>query len=76
METNNEHEVMINKVELASDLAHKDVCALYNDNVYINSTKDSRYKTHIQPIFNDIYDTYYEMIEACEIKKEVNNENT
>ena len=74
MENNNEHEVMINKVELASNLAHKDVCALYNDKVYINSTNGSRYKTHIQPIFDDMYDTYYELIEECEVNKEASNE--
>jgi len=68
MSRENQSEIKVNIIELATELAHMDVCALYDNKVYINSNENTRYKRHIQPIFDDLYDTYYTIIERAEVK--------
>jgi len=70
----NEHEKLINVVELATNLAHDGVLSLYNDNVYRKDKNgDTRYKPKVQLMFDELYDEFYNKIIECEVKKGDNN---
>lgn len=70
---------VINEIELACDLAHRDIIKHYlvhwseefdEEDLYdVAENGDSTYKKEIQDQFNDYYDKYLEMIDNCEIKQ-------
>jgi hypothetical protein len=63
----NEHDILINVVELASLLAEKDLEQFYS-NVDIYDTSDDEiisFTDEGQDIFNELYDKYYTIILNC-----------
>jgi hypothetical protein len=64
--------VLINKLELASELAHKQ---LINDYTNIfplieeNTTNGIKYTEVAQDIFNELYDEYLQLIDSLTIKQ-------
>ncbi len=64
--------MIINEVELASDLAHAKLIEFAEQNLGIQDENDlyeyhpeedeRRYKEDMQDLFNQFYDIYYEMI--------------
>ena len=64
----NEHDVLINVVELASELAEKemeDSRGLGEVNTIEDENGCIVYTEEAQDIFNDLYDKYYELILSC-----------
>jgi len=63
--------VLINKLELASELAHKQ---LINDYTNIfplieeDTTNGTKYTEVAQDIFNELYDEYLQLIDSLTIK--------
>jgi hypothetical protein len=53
-------------VEKSSELAHKDLLLMVNNDEWLLYTTDDngdlRYKEKYQDIFNDLYDEYYEFL--------------
>ena len=64
--------VTINIVELASELASYELEEKYSDDInllYIDlDNGDTCYTKEAQEIFNNLYDTYYTIIENCQAK--------
>lgn len=66
----NEHEVLINVVELASELAD---AKLRNDwdyrlgDVDVEEDEETRYSEEAQDIFNILYDDFYNVILKCKV---------
>ena len=67
----NEHEITINKLELASELAHSKLMANWNDcmKIFENEENDecTTYTDNAQEIFNEYYDEYLNLIDTCKI---------
>ena len=64
--------VLINKLELASELAHKKLVENYSDNIQIYEEEDAgitNYTDEAQDIFNGYYDEYLQLIDSLTIKK-------
>jgi hypothetical protein len=55
----------INIVEVASELAHRDLNRMVENELDLYTTDDNgdlRYKEKYQDIFNELYDEYYSII--------------
>ena len=66
----NEHNVLINAVELASELASIELDEGWGDTIVIwNDEEDGvlTYTEEAQDIFNDLYDKYMSMIESTKV---------
>lgn len=64
----NEHEVLINVVELASELADNKLNDDWSESITIykeTENGDTYYTEEAQDIFNDLYDKYYQLILSC-----------
>jgi hypothetical protein len=60
--------ITINKLELASDLAHKKLIANWSDSIKIYVDENAvitNYTDDAQDIFNLYYDEYLTLIESC-----------
>ena len=61
--------ITINKLELASELAHAQLMANWNESIkiYQNEEDDecTNYTDEAQDIFNEYYDDYLTLIESC-----------
>lgn len=62
-------EIKINIVELASELAAKELQDNWQDSILIFDENDEeiKYTDEAQDIFNDLYDKYYSLIESTKI---------
>lgn len=72
----NEHDVLINVVELASELAHstmKNNWDYRDGEIYIEEDGEVRYTETAQDIFNELYDTIYDSVIACKSTEQVVN---
>ena len=61
-------ELRINIVELASELAHKDLTKMVSNESELFEEPESgitNYTDYYQNIFNELYDEYYTIIEQC-----------
>jgi type II secretory pathway component PulL len=65
----NTHEITINVVELASQLASAHLERVHYNLIQIweESEEGERYTEKAQCIFNDLYDEYYALIESTKI---------
>jgi len=65
----NTHEITINAVELASELASAHLERVHTDRIVIWEEVDGVevYTEEAQDIFNDLYDEYYTLIESTKI---------
>lgn len=64
----NEHEITINKLELASELASEKLMANWSESIQIFEDDDDEivsYTDQAQDIFNEYYDEYLTLIESC-----------
>ena len=65
----NEHEITINKIELASELASAKLVKLHDMEMQIFEDSDDGetmvYTEDAQDIFNGYYDEYLTLIESC-----------
>ena len=62
-------EITINKLELASELAHLELDNNWRDTIKIWEDEEDSitvYTEEAQDIFNDLYDYYMKIIESCE----------
>jgi len=60
--------ITINKLELASELAHKELEENWSDSIQIWEDENAAitvYTEEAQDIFNDYYDKYLTLIENC-----------
>lgn len=58
----------INIIELASELAHKDLKFNWVDTIKIyEDESEETYTEEAQDIFNEFYDDYLDIIEQCKI---------
>jgi hypothetical protein len=72
--TINEHDVLINVVELASEFAHstmKNNWDYRDGEIYIEEDGETRYTETAQDIFNELYDTIYDSVIACKSTEQV-----
>lgn len=60
--------VTINIVELASELADKDLETHFGQNRWIESDDELSYTEEAQDLFNEYYDYYFDIIEQTKIK--------
>jgi uncharacterized protein YajQ (UPF0234 family) len=66
----NEHEILINAVELASELASAELRRDwdYRDGeIEIEEDGETRYTEEAQDVFNELYDLYYDQILKCKV---------
>lgn len=65
----NTHELTINAVELASELASAHLERVHSDRIIIWEEHEGvqTYTEEAQDIFNDLYDNYYTLIESTKI---------
>lgn len=65
----NEHEMTINAVELASELAAAHLERVHTDRIVIWEENEGVevFTEEAQDIFNDLYDEYYTLIESTKI---------
>jgi hypothetical protein len=65
----NTHEITINAVELASELASAHLERVHTDRIVIWEEFEGVqvYTDEAQDIFNDLYDEYYTLIESTKI---------
>lgn len=65
----NTHEMTINAVELASELASAHLERVHTDRIVIWEEVDGVevYTEEAQDIFNDLYDEYYTLIQSTKI---------
>jgi hypothetical protein len=66
----NEHEITINKLELASELAHQRLELIHEDKIKIYEDEDADeliYTDKAQDIFNEYYDYYLDVIQETSI---------
>jgi hypothetical protein len=68
-EIKNEHEITINAVELASELASSHLERVHTDRIVIWELSEvgESYTEEAQDIFNDLYDNYYSLIQSTKI---------
>ena len=60
--------ITINKLELASELAHQKLVANWSESISIYEDEESSvtvYTEDAQDIFNEYYDEYLTLIESC-----------
>ena len=60
--------ITINKLELASELAHKELVKNWSDSIDIWEDETATvtvYTEEAQDIFNEYYDNYLTLIESC-----------
>lgn len=64
-------QITINKLELASELAHAKLMANWNESIKIFEGEEddecTTYTENAQIIFNDYYDEYLTLIEQCKM---------
>jgi len=60
--------VTINIVELASELADKDLETHFGQNRWIESDHELSYTEEAQELFNEYYDYYFDIIEQTKNK--------
>jgi hypothetical protein len=60
--------VTINIVELASELADKDLETHFGQNRWIENDDELSYTEEAQDLFNEYYDYYFDIIEQTQIK--------
>jgi hypothetical protein len=67
---NNQHEILINAVELASELASADLEANFGDsmNLYKEEDDGTTYTEQAQDMFDELYDHYMSIIESTKVK--------
>lgn len=61
--------ITINKLELASELAHEKLVANWSESISIYENEEASiivYTEEAQDIFNEYYDEYLTLIESCE----------
>jgi hypothetical protein len=66
----NEHEIKINAVELASELASAELRRDwdYRDGeLEVEEDGETRYTEEAQDVFNELYDLYYQLILNCKV---------
>lgn len=66
----NKHEITINAVELASELAHAKLVNVWRGKVKIFENEEdaiTHYTEDAQDLFNEYYDDYYTLIESTKI---------
>lgn len=65
----NTHEITINAVELASELASEHLERVHTDRIQIweAAEEGEKYTEEAQDIFNELYDNYYTLIESTKI---------
>lgn len=65
----NLHELTINAVELASELADYELQKKWQDSIVIWEECDggAKYTEEAQDIFNELYDKYYSLIESTKV---------
>jgi hypothetical protein len=66
--------ITINKLELASELAHERLVDNWSESIKIYEDEDAgitNYTEEAQDIFNDYYDDYMLLIEGMEVKNSV-----
>lgn len=61
-------DVTINIVELASELADKELRGFFNGEIDIETEDEVRYTEEAQDVFNELYDEFYTLIENCKSK--------
>ena len=69
-EIENEHEMTINAVELASELANAKLMDVWSESITIYKDEESdvlTYTEDAQDLFNEYYDNYYTLIESTKI---------
>jgi hypothetical protein len=67
---NNQHEVLINSVELASELASADLEDNWGESIQLYKDEDdgTTYTDTAQDIFDELYDHYMSIIESTKVK--------
>jgi hypothetical protein len=63
-------EIRVNILELASELAHKELVEDYSDSIVIYEDDQegiTHYTEEAQDIFNDLYDKYFTFVEQFKI---------
>ena len=58
-------EITINVIEKSSELAHRDLLLMVDNELDLYTTDDNgdlRYKEKYQDIFNNLYDEYYDFL--------------
>jgi hypothetical protein len=63
--------ITINKLELASELAHEKLVDNWSGSIKIYEDEDAgitNYTEEAQDVFNDYYDDYLHLIEGMEVK--------
>jgi hypothetical protein len=63
--------IEINKLELASELAHIKLLDNWSESIKIYEDENAtvlNYTDEAQDIFNELYDDYLDLIESCKIK--------
>ena len=64
--------VLINKLELASELAHKQLINDYTNTFQLieeDTTNGIKYTEEAQDIFNELYEEYLQLIDSLTIKQ-------
>jgi hypothetical protein len=64
--------ITINALELASELAHDMVCAVFHDDdnlIHMEDANGIYYTDNAQDVFNEWYDHYLTKIEQCDTNK-------
>lgn len=63
--------VTINIIELASELAHKELIGWVSNEAELFEDPEAgvtNYTDYYQDIFNELYDKYYSIIEQCKLQ--------
>jgi hypothetical protein len=66
----NEHEILINAVELASELASAELRRDWDDEIADLEVEEDgviSYTEVAQAVFNELYDLYYDQILKCKV---------
>jgi hypothetical protein len=66
----NEHEILINAVELASELASAELSRDWDyeiDDMEVEVDGVISYTENAQAVFNELYDLYYDQILKCKV---------
>jgi hypothetical protein len=61
--------VTINILELASELADKDLVTHFGENRWVESDDELRYTDEAQDLFDEYYDYYYQIIDDLKLNK-------
>lgn len=67
----NEHDILINAVELASELADAELRRDWDNELGVEIDEENdgeiRYTEIAQAVFNELYDDYYDKILKCKV---------